>query len=94
MQSTPSCCMTGAVLISLMIAGSAGSATTVTYDPGLGSLPEAQGYTYTNLAPGAPAPMVVAAELLQGPVPIVEQQYWIRNDFPFVHSGLRARESR
>jgi hypothetical protein len=73
----------GAVWISLVTWAPAWATPSVTYDASLGTLPEAQGYTYINQAPTAPAPSVIGGVLLQGPVQDTEQQYWFRNDVPF-----------
>lgn len=57
--------------------------TTIAYDPALGSLPEAQGFSYVDLAPSASAPAVVGGVLRPGAVTTAELRYWIREDLLF-----------
>ena len=74
-------------LVSLMAAAPAWSSVVVTYDPGLGSLPQAQGYTYGDYDALAPAPAVAQGILKQGPTSPDGMQYWIRADHAFAFAA-------
>ena len=50
-----------------LVAMPADSQTVFKYDPGLGTLPEAQGYRFDNFAPSAPLPSVAGGVLKFGP---------------------------
>jgi hypothetical protein len=79
------------LLILLLAAVPAWSGTTVTYDPGLGSLPDAQGYTFANQTSGAPFPSVAGGLLLQGPTSASDIEFWHREDISFAfNQGFSA----
>jgi hypothetical protein len=81
-RSPISCCLAAASLVSLLAATPLWSAATVTYDPSLGTLPEAQGYAFANPT-SAPLPSVVGGVLMQGPISASDLQYWHREDVSF-----------
>ena len=55
----------------------------VTYDPSLGTLPEAQGFTFVEVPPPSPPPSVSGGILHQGLTSFEGQQYWQENDVAF-----------
>ncbi len=55
-------------------------ATAVTYNPGLGTLPEAQGFTRVGSTP--PEPVVTGGVLHQFPILADDSQFWYSNTIP------------
>ncbi len=70
-----------ALAVTALLHGTSASSASVTYDAALGSLPEAQGWTFQN-PQGVVLPSVSAGELHQGPTGVLEMQWWQRNDVP------------
>jgi hypothetical protein len=59
-------------------------ATTITYNPSLNTLPQSQGFTFTEADPASPAPPSVSGGVLfQGPTTTSGLEFWQRNDVPF-----------
>ena len=76
------------LLASLLVPASArADSTTRVYDPGLGTLPEAQGWDFFD-EPGSATPFIDVDDLHQGPTSTPNRQSWIRED---VHIDLDAR---
>lgn len=81
-----------ALFTAMWVAAAPGLAAVVTYDPALGTVPQAQGWNYFEpIAPSPPA-TVGGGTLNQGPTSYSGLQYWMRNDEPisFV-TGLTLR---
>lgn len=58
-------------------------AAIVTYDPGLNSLPQAQGFTLIEDPPASPTPSVGGGFLNQGQTTLSGDQFFERSDVPF-----------
>lgn len=68
------------LILSLTVALAAGAtqahAGTIAYDPGLDTLPDAQGWTRFEGGPTQPGPSVTSGVLHQGPTDVSGYQYW------------------
>lgn len=97
------CSATAKVLPAVALAaslGTASSAQIVSYDPALGTLPQAQGFTYVQAFTAAPQPVVAGGTLHQGPTAYDGLQYWPKSDVPinygngfFVEATLKVTYS-
>lgn len=63
-------------------ATSASYANTIVYNPSLGTLPQAQGFTLQNDPPASPDPTVSAGILHQGPTALNGYQFWTNTSVP------------
>ncbi len=63
-------------IASLLLLAEPAAAATLSYDAGLGTLPEAQGWTKSEGGPVAPSPTVSGGSLHQGPTSTSGFQYW------------------
>src|SRR5688572_29100726 len=68
-----------ALMLSLLLASAASATTVRAYDPDLGTLPQAQGFTFFEDFTH-PAPTVSGGLLHQGPTGAAGNQLWRRSD--------------
>src|SRR5258708_2310068 len=59
------------------------TATIITYDPSVGTLPDSQGFTLVESPPASPAQTLDSGALHQGPTSQGGTQVWQRQDIPF-----------
>ncbi len=72
-----------AAALFLACAVTSAEAATLTYDAALGSLPEAQGWTFIQDGALVPVPTVISGVLNQGPTDFSGHQYWTQSSVGF-----------